>query len=334
MSGEAAGNPFNDQPTVRLLDQQGVDLRLVSQREAARAIRAGLGELVFTQPPAIRLNVPTQEYEALLEDPPDEASARAKFLHARRSVLYGNVHFLAPTGETMFHGDHEKALWYLNRGLVSVVSVAPPVLRFEFRPGGPGHAGDDYYLTGKANHCVVCGAIDGLNRHHVVPSVYRRHLPREVKDHSHHDVLLLCLGCHERYEDAANELKTSLGDEHGVPLHGLRGERDPVRDRAIKAASALVRHGARIPAARKEELLGMIRAWSGEESPDVEAVARLEMTEGAQVEHGEHVVSRTPDVQAFVRRWREHFIRTMQPQCLPAHWDVDRPASRRRGEGE
>jgi hypothetical protein len=332
MSESAAGNPFNDQPTVRLLDQHGADLRLVSQREAARLIRAGLVELLFVVPPSVRLEVSTEEYQTLLDDPPDEASARARFLHARRSVLYGNVHFLAPTGETMFHGDHEKALWYLNRGLVSVVSAEPPVLRFEFRPGGPGHAGDNYYLTGKGNHCVVCGATEGLNRHHVVPSVYRRHLPAEVKDHSHHDVLLLCLGCHENYEAAADELKAELGAEHGVPLHGLRGERDPVRDRAIKAASALVRHGARIPLPRKEELLGMVRAWTGE-SPDVEAVSRLEMSEEEQqVEHGEHVVSRTEDVQAFIRRWREHFVRTMRPQCLPAHWDVDRPATRRRGE--
>src|SRR5439155_14096533 len=146
MSGAAAGNPYNDQPTVRLLDAQGAELRLVSQREAARLIRSGMADLVFAVPPAVRLGVPTAEYEALMAEPPDEASARAKFLHARRSVLYGNVHFLDPSGQTMFHGDHEKALWYLNRGLVSVVGASPPVLRFEFAPGGPGHAGDEYYL--------------------------------------------------------------------------------------------------------------------------------------------------------------------------------------------
>jgi hypothetical protein len=330
MSDAATGNPFNDRPTVRLLDPAGAPLRLLGQREAARLMRAGLAELQFVTPPAVRLTVPTAEYEAALADWPDESSARAKFLHARRSTLYGNVHFQNPEGETIFHGDHEKALWYLNRDLVEVVAPSPPVLRFKFQPGGPGHAGDDYYLTGKANHCVVCGETEGLNRHHVVPSVYRRHLPPEVKDHSHHDVLLLCLDCHERYEAAADELKGELGREHGVPLHGIYGDRDEARHRAIKAASALVRHGQRIPPARKEELLGMICAWTGAESPDVEAVARLEVEDADRVEHGERVVSRTPDVQAFIRRWREHFLRTMQPQRLPAHWDVDRPAARER----
>src|SRR2546425_1256120 len=102
MSDPVAGNPYNDQQTVLLLDQHGADLRLVSQREAARLIRAGIADLVFVVPPAVRLCVPTQEYESSLSEPMDEASARAKFLHARRSVLYGNVHFLNPSGETMF----------------------------------------------------------------------------------------------------------------------------------------------------------------------------------------------------------------------------------------
>src|SRR5262249_3518583 len=161
----------------------------------------------------------------------------------------------------------EKALWYLNRGLVEVVSPSPPVLRFRFAPGGRGHAGDDYYLTGKGNHCVVCAATDGLNRHHVVPSVYRRHLPAAVKDHSHHDVLWLCLACHERYEQAANELKARLGEEVGVPLHGLRTERDRARGQAIKLALALVRHGERIPDARREEIRRFLGDWLGKAAP-------------------------------------------------------------------
>src|SRR5262245_12516038 len=112
---EAAGNPFNDQPTIRLLDRADAEVRRIGQREAARLLRAGMADLVFDLPPAVRLVVEVEEYEASLADAADEAAVRAKFLHARRSVLYGNVHFLSPTGETMFHGDHQKALWYLNR---------------------------------------------------------------------------------------------------------------------------------------------------------------------------------------------------------------------------
>jgi hypothetical protein len=328
-STPAAGNPFNDLPTVHLLDQAGNPLRLVSQREAGRLLRRRQAHLLLQTPPAVRLAIPTAAYEALSGDEPD--GGKGQYQHARRGTLYGNVHFQGPYGQTMFHGDAEKALWYLNRDLVEVVSQGPPVLRFRFAPGGPGHAGDDYYLTGKLNRCVVCGAVQGLNRHHVIPSVYRRHLPAAVKDHSHHDVLLLCLACHEKYEAAADQLKAELGQEVGVPLHGLRGQRDPVRGRAIKSAIALVRYGKQIPEGRKHELRRAIAEWTGTWplAADVETVARLGLDEdGEAIEHGRRVVEQTADVQAFVRRWRDHFLRTMQPRFLPAHWDVDRPASR------
>jgi hypothetical protein len=327
-----AGNPYNDLLTVRLLDQGGAELGLISQRQAGLLLRSEDAELVLEVPPAVRLSIPTDEYQARSAEARSGTAARGQFLHARRAALYGNVRFQGPAGQPMFHGDSEKALWYLNRDLVEVVSQSPPVLRFKFVPGGSGHAGDDFYLAGKANRCVVCGAEEGLNRHHVIPSVYRRHLPAEVKNHSHHDVVLLCLACHEKYERAADRLKGELGQELGVPLHGLRGERDRQRSKAVKLAFALVRHGATIPPARKEEMLQAIGAWLGKwpvSEADVEAVAQLPSSlDEDVVEHGQHVVAQTRDVQAFVRRWREHFLHSMEPKFLPEHWDVDRPASR------
>jgi hypothetical protein len=323
-------NPFNDLPTVGLLDQAGAPLEPISQRAAGRLLRRGCAELILQVPPAVRLAIPTEEYLAIEAGKSDSLSGKGQFLHARQGALYGNIHFEGPDRQTMFHGDSEKALWYLNRGLVEVVSQHPPVLRFRFHPGGRGHAGDEYYLSGKLNRCVVCGATEGLNRHHVVPSVYRRHLPAEVKDHSHHDVLLLCLACHEKYEDAANQLKADLGTAFGVPLHGLRAPRDRERGRAVSFARALLRHGERIPPARREEMLRLIAAWV-EKWPlselDLQDIASLETTaEGERIEHGQHVIAGTADVQAFIRRWREHFVSIMRPRFLPTQWDVDRPA--------
>lgn len=317
-------NPDNDRPTVRLLDEAGGPLGLVSQREAARLLRTGQADLVLATPPGVRLTVPTAEYE--------EEAARGQFLHARRGRLYGNVTFQGPGGEEMFHGDAEKALWYLNRGLVEVVGTDPPVLRFRFAPGGPGHAGDAFYLGGKEDRCVVCGATQGLNRHHVVPSVYRRHLPREMKEHSHHDVVLLCLECHERYEREADDLKAELGRECGVPPHGLRGETDRARKRATQFAATLLRDRGRIPAARRDEMLRAVGAWLKKwpiDDADLATVASAGLGgEQGAVEHGPQVVAAAGDLQAFVRRWRAHFLRVMGPRHLPPLWDVDRPAGR------
>lgn len=318
------GNPYNDQPTIALFDPDGGPLGHVSQRVASKMLRTGQAELLVQVPPAVRLLLPGPVVK--------EEAGPDSFLHARKGALYGNFHFQSPSGETMFHGDSEKALWYLNRDLVEVVNLVPPVLRFKFPPAGRGHAGDDYYLSGKLNRCVVCGALEDLNRHHVVPSVYRRHLPAEIKDHSHHDVLLLCLHCHEQYERAADEFKTRLGEEHGVPLHGLRGVRDRERNQVVKLAVALVRHREQIPLPRQAQMRQIIGDWLGRSEPtdaDVAEVARMRIgDDGETIEHGARVIAATPDVQAFIRRWREHFVSTMQPRYLPEHWDVDRPAGR------
>jgi hypothetical protein len=123
-------------------------------------------------------------------------------------------------------------------------------------------------------------------------------------------------------------LKADLGRECGVPPHGLRGEADRDRDRAIRFARTLRHEGDRIPLQRREQMLRAIGEWAGKwplDDADVEAVARLGPgSEGGAVEHGPRVVAAAGDVQAFVRRWREHFLRAMRPRFLPEHWDLDR----------
>jgi hypothetical protein len=78
-------------------------------------------------------------------------------------------------------------------------------------------------------------------------------------------------------------------------------------------------------------MLRLVGEWAGK-SPlneeDLRAIARLAPDEAEVVEHGRRVVEQTADVQGFVRRWREHFLRAMEPGFLPEHWDVDRPACR------
>src|SRR5204863_7631260 len=134
------------------------------------------------------------------------------------------------------------------------------------------------------------------NRHHVVPSFYRRHLPPTVKDHSHHDVVLLCLGCHEKYEREADALKAELGREVGVPPHGLRTETDRRQGRAVSFARALLREGDRIPAARREEMLRSVGEWAGKwplADADLQAIAQSPPNpdEGGLIEHGRQVVA-------------------------------------------
>ncbi len=54
----------------------------------------------------------------------------------------------------------------------------------------------EYYLKVKSNQCVVCGREESYLRKYVVPHEYRKHFPEVMRDHSSHDVLLMCHHCH------------------------------------------------------------------------------------------------------------------------------------------
>src|SRR5438270_6110775 len=71
-------NPFNDKPIVHLFDQGGTFLGHISQREAARLLRAGQGDLVLDVPPGVRLSIPTSDYQALAPSLPVADALKAE----------------------------------------------------------------------------------------------------------------------------------------------------------------------------------------------------------------------------------------------------------------
>lgn len=55
-------------------------------------------------------------------------------------------------------------------------------------------------------------------RYRIVPSCYRRSFPPHLKSHRSHDIVLLCVDCHQAAHKAAERLKRQLANELGVPL--------------------------------------------------------------------------------------------------------------------
>lgn len=48
-----------------------------------------------------------------------------------------------------------------------------------------------------AFRCVVCGHQGEYLRHSIAPHCYRQHFPQAMKSHLSHDIVLLCVGCHQ-----------------------------------------------------------------------------------------------------------------------------------------
>jgi len=226
----------------------------------------------------------------------------------------------------MFRSEDKRAQWYLKRNLAKIVSEN--VIQLLFEPKGHGHVGDYYYLNEKENRCVVCGSADELTKHHVVPRCYRRYFPETLKSHTSYDVLPLCIPCHEKYEESAFRLKQTIATEYGMPVGGSSQCVDEKLWKVRKAAGALDRTSHTMPAARKEELLQLVRDYYCKQEltdEEIKVAAGLNhKLKSIQVYHGEYVISKTDDLEGFVNRWRNHFVQTMNPQFLPDGWTLDR----------
>ncbi|KAM6912997.1 exonuclease 3'-5' domain-containing protein 2 [Xenentodon cancila] len=258
---------------------------------------------------------------------------------ARKSPLYDNCFLYAPDGQPLCTCDKKKAKWYLDKGIGVLQSAEPFVVRLLFEPSGRPDSQQDYYLTAKENLCVVCGKADSYIRKNIVPHEYRRHFPTEMKDHNSHDILLLCTSCHAASNVHDGFLKQQLADEFAAPQgceEGVRLLEDSDRRRVRSAARALLSAGEGLPEQRRAELQVLIKDFlnMNEEqelsSETLQHAASLEtrILNEAYIPHGLKVVRAHAErglrgLMELERRWRQHFLTTMQPRHLPPLWSVD-----------
>ncbi|NXG50209.1 EXD2 protein, partial [Psilopogon haemacephalus] len=254
---------------------------------------------------------------------------------ARKSPLYDNCFLHAPDGQPLCTCDHKKAQWYLDKGIGELVSTEPFVVKLRFEPAGRPESQVDYYLTVKENLCVVCGKRESYIRKNIVPHEYRKHFPVQMKDHNSHDVLLLCTSCHAVSNYYDNHLKQQLAEEFSAPIgseEGVRLLEDPLRRQVRSAARALLNADS-LPEARRAELLQCIKDFYSAEAVTPEMLqeaAGLEtrISNESYVPHGLKVVQSFArgglrSLMQLERRWRQHFLDSMQPRHLPQQWAVD-----------
>ena len=113
---------------------------------------------------------------------------------------------LAPDGFCLSNCDRKKAQWYVDRGLADVLNEDDPftiMLKFEpsnmqrSRISGEEDRDDEFYVADRRNQCVICGKDEDYARFFIIPTLYRTHLPDELKSHRSHDIVLMCFNCHD-----------------------------------------------------------------------------------------------------------------------------------------
>lgn len=258
---------------------------------------------------------------------------------ARKSPLYDNCFLQAPDGQPLCTCDKKKAKWYLDKGIGELLSEDPFIVRLLFEPSGRPDSQQDYYLTAKENLCVVCGKADSYIRKNIVPHEYRRHFPTQMKDHNSHDILLLCTSCHAASNVHDGFLKQHLAEEFSAPQgceEGVRLLEDSDRRKVRSAARALLSARNGLPESRRAELEEMIKNYLNLNHD--EPLTQDTMSQAASLEtrifnelyvpHGLKVVQAHAEqglkgLMELERRWRQHFLNSMQPKHLPPLWSVD-----------
>ncbi|CAH0722959.1 unnamed protein product, partial [Brenthis ino] len=269
-----------------------------------------------------------------------------KYQPATRSKpLYHNCFLQAPDGELLCTCDNKKALWYVEKELADIVIQDPLTVRLRFEPAGRsvGEVGR-YYQLKKENKCVVCGANDSYIRKNVVPREYRKYFPEVMKDHSSHDVLLLCVACHQRSNAADRAVRERLAHVCSAPLatRECSGYTEDADSKKIRSAARALLYQSRkhaLPEARRQHLENILL----QHYPQFDEVTEELLQDAVNIQvlyentdyepHGQKVVCYYLENEGLLKLeelWREHFLDSMCPKYMPELWSVKHNEERMR----
>ncbi|KAJ6686902.1 POLYMYOSITIS/SCLERODERMA AUTOANTIGEN-RELATED [Salix purpurea] len=187
-----------------------------------------------------------------------------------KSPVYHNCRIYANDGRLLCYCDKRKLEWYLRRDLAKLVDDDALAIMLLFEPKGrPEDEGNDFYIQSKKNICVGCGEGSHYLRYRIIPSCYRMHFPEHLKSHRSHDIVLLCVDCHEVAHAAAEKNKKQLilkkipviSESSSSAMNVEEAGVSPLQLRT--AAMALLRHGQRMPPKRHEELTQIVMQYYG-----------------------------------------------------------------------
>lgn len=203
-------------------------------------------------------------------------------------------------------------------------------IQLTFEPKGRTPLWDKFYSEPKLDMCAVCGTKDNLSSHHVVPSLFRIHLPVWIKSKSHHDVLPCCRPCHNKYESHAYKLIKTLFSKYEI-----KEEREwQFINKDLRLVTSLGhiflnKSSNKVPNKNiKHFFLGDINKDNLEDYSQNASNFEKFLRDRYYKEQFKELVDKLDNlckIQDFIFLWRRHFVETMQPKFLPNHWNPERP---------
>ena len=300
-----------------------------------------------------------------------EASKKTVNSSLCKGPIYDSCKMLAPDGQQLCYCDYKKMTWYVERNLAEVISKDPPVFRLIFEPNARGCVDENlkssnFYIESRVNNCVICGETKNYLRFHVVPILYRSCFPENLKSHKSHDVVLLCIECHEKARKVYEKKKEEISKRYGVPINIMSDEQNNYLKltQFIKKCRILLKNkNESFPEKAQIKLKNNLKEMFDflmknseyfknfvdknkikcDKIEDIN-IEFLEIfcnkfnlndknfPEGKRNIHGKLVIEKVKDLKEFIMEWRKFFIDSFQPKFLPKEWSVEHEIVRTFGE--
>ena len=288
-----------------------------------------------------------------------------------KGPIYDSCKMLAPDGQQLCFCDFKKMSWYLERNLAKLISNDPPVFKLIFEPNARGCVDENlkssnFYIESRTNCCVICGKTENYLRFHVIPILYRSCFPENLKSHKSHDVVLLCLSCHERARKVYEQKKEEISKRYNVPLNVMSDGKNNYLKliQFIKKCKVIKKNkNKNLPEIAETKLKKNLKETfdilmensqefknSAEKNKiicnkeddiddnflnifcDKFIVDDKNIPEGKKNLHGKLVIEKVKDLKEFIMEWRQFFLDSFQPKFLPKEWSVKHEIVRTFGE--
>ena len=288
-----------------------------------------------------------------------------------KGPIYDSCKMLAPDGQQLCFCDFKKMTWYLERNLAKLISNDPPVFKLIFEPNARGCVDENlkssnFYIESRTNCCVICGKTENYLRFHVIPILYRSCFPENLKSHKSHDVVLLCLSCHERARKVYEQKKEEISKRYNVPLNVMSDGKNNYLKliQFIKKCKVIKKNkNKNLPEIAETKLKKHLKETFDtlmensqefknfveknkikcDKEDDIDdnflnifcdkfIVDDKNIPEGKKNLHGKLVIEKVKDLKEFIMEWRQFFLDSFQPKFLPKEWSVKHEIVRTFGE--
>jgi cation-transporting P-type ATPase D len=274
---------------------------------------------------------------------------------------------LDPDGNMLCHCNIKKMNWYIQKNLGFIIQKNPPIFQLKFQPENKndidlGNIKSKFNVKEKENRCVVCGNKENYMRFFIIPIIYKKYLPNDLKCYKCNDVLLLCFNCHLKANENYNKKKKELIKELNIDVEiDIDKENFKLQKEILKGkknAQIIKLNFIGKSHERKDyllkEILLMINFLKEDKDYSIYLNDILDKSENYEIIfpgefndisndiikrlcdfnmkkinyidknmlRGKLVVDKIKDLFAFKKMWREYFVEVMCPKFLPDNWDL------------